>query len=680
MTNAHGLMTLFSEARRPCYIGGEGDKKVSVLNIEKHFLTDFGEASRREWLDTNGIGGYASATLSGALSRGTHGLLVVRPGASGTPHVLLSTLEEALVLDGRRYTFSTQQYRDAVYPHGYRFLEKFRMDPFPVWTYHIEGYRFEKMVFLVHGENTVVLIYQPLTAAPVRFELRPLLACRAGGQRRQANDPWPPYPTPVYHSEAGLFEVASGEGMPTLRLLVRHAEFQPDGYWYRHFKYTADAEMAGSALEDLYSHGLFSVPIDALHPMAYLVATTEPYDSITLERLIQMRRREINRRSQIVDALPSKDEFLRNLALASDAFLVASPERRGLMITVGHPWPGPPAESALACLPGLLLATRRFDKAKSVLTAFLNDQGPDHAMVAVPGLIDTGPACVEEPLWLILALYHYAHATLDYDFVSERAYSLVTAWICSREGAGCTGLRMDAATGLLATAPPSGSGGWVQRVEINALWYNALRVMERFADRFGFISDRAQFSAQAQAIATSFRAIFWAEEVGYLYDAVEGARKDSTLRPFQVLAVSLPFDLLAADSARSVVDTVRAKLLTPFGLRVCALESGGAPHEPRLHDAGPAPRPADPRIVWPWLLGSFVTAYLKVYGRSNVRRRYLESLARPLRGHLREAGIGTISERFFIGERVDPEGCTAGARNVAEVLRMSLMLENGGTE
>src|SRR5262249_20899194 len=293
-------------------------------------------------------------------------------------------------------------------------------------------------------------------AASARFELRPLLAYRDHRQRCRENPGLQRHPTQPYNAETGLLEVAPYAGMPPLRLLARHAEFLADGFWYRHFKYAANRPETGAVEEDLYSYGVLALTLDSLHPTAYLVATTEDYDSITLERLIQMRRREINRRTQILDAVPSNDEFLRNLALAADAFLISPATRRGLTITLGYPWAVPAYAPAPACLPGLTLTTRRYDKAKAVLSACLEREG-------WKGTAPSRAADPEEPLWLLYALYQYAQATRDYDFVVRKAYPVMAEWVHVLRRGDYAGLVLDESH--LLAHPAQG----VKAVDTNAL-------------------------------------------------------------------------------------------------------------------------------------------------------------------------------------------------------------------
>ncbi|MGH9556941.1 MAG: amylo-alpha-1,6-glucosidase [Terriglobales bacterium] len=633
-------------------------------------------ATSCEWLETNGLGGFASSTIAGLNTRRYHGLLMAATKPPVGRMLLLSKLEETLVLGEQRFELSANQYPGVVHPQGYRYLKQIRLDPFPVFVYEIEGVELEKSVFMVQGENTTVVQYalraKEGTAPQCRLEVRPLIAFRDYHSTTHANDSFNRH----VESTAGLATVVPYEGVPALHFAHDAAELEVGGDWYRDFEYAVERERGLDFHEDLYSPFVLHFDL-ARRPQATVMASTEALDAA---RAGEYREQEIARRKTVIAAAPADDDFVRALVVAAHQHIVARGGQK--TIIAGYPWFADWGRDTMIALPGLCLTTGRSDMARQILLAF--------ARVVDRGMLpnrfpDAGDApeynTVDATLWFFEAARAYRAATGDDAFVRENLYPVVAGIIDWHLRGTRYGIRVDH-DGLLASGEPGVQltwmdakvGDWVitprhgKAVEIQALWYNALCVMEEFARDFGDAPARKRYAALAENAKAAFNTSFWNDAAGCLYDVVSNDSRDASLRPNQILAVSLSYGMLPPERARSVVKAVERQLLTPYGLR--SLAPGDPQYRPR-YEGDPRSRDSayHQGTVWPWLMGPFLTAYCKVNWHSKQAREQARKWLEPLQAHLSEAGLGQISEIFDAEAPHRPRGCFAQAWSVAEVLR-----------
>ena len=645
--------------------------------FDQSVCRDLELAGRREWLEANGIGGFASSTITGMNTRRYHGLLTAATRPPVGRMVLLSKLEETLVADGRRIDLSCNRYPGAIHPQGHLYLKQFRQDPFPVFVYEIDGIQIEKSVFMVHGENTTVVQYA--ASAPCALELRPLIAFRdyhATTHENGAIDP-------SIEIEPGLVTCAPYRGLPKLRLAHTTGEARQTGDWYRNFEYEAERQRGLDYREDLFNPMVLRLDLQD-SPRAAVIASTELHFAAEAEGL---RSAEIARRTAIRDAAPVDDPFVRTLVEAADQFIV----RRGGHSTViaGYHWFSDWGRDTMIALPGLTLATGRYDDARNILLAFA--ASADRGML--PNRFpDAGEApeynTVDATLWFFEAVRAFAVYTGDYGFLRDQLYDVLAGIVAWHERGTRYGIRV-ADDGLLEAGEPGAQltwmdakvGDWVvtprhgKPVEIQALWYNALRVMEDLARRFGRDADCAHYQGMASRARTSFAGLFWNDAAGCLFDVVNGEARDGSIRPNQVLAVSLFHTMLAPEQAKSVVAVVERHLLTPYGLRSLA------PSDPQYRgrfEGDPASRDSayHQGTVWPWLMGPFLSAYLNVNGR------WAAEWLAEFRRFVQDEGLGQIPEVFDGDAPHRPGGCIAQAWSVAELLRCTVLqsLHERGSE
>jgi predicted glycogen debranching enzyme len=546
----------------------------------------------------------------------------------------------------------------------------------------VNGLLLEKVLFMLSGENTTVVRYRLLRPEEDRFAvlaLRPFVAFRDYHSLTKENEGIQRLPL---KEEPGLLQLRPYDGLPTLTLCHNAIGFTVRPDWYRQFEYLEEANRGLDFREDLFTHGYFSFDLSSKNPLAFVAAALNEKGIVSTRQVEEWEAQETARRLAIKAHPDSVDPFAQQLQLAADAFVIRRADGASSVIA-GYHWFTDWGRDTMISLPGLTLTTRRFDLAKSILSSFLkySDQGmlpnrfPDR----------DGPPefnTVDATLWLFHAVHEYFLATNDLTFLREEAFPKLEEIIDWHLKGTRYGIGMDAADSLLKAGEPGVQltwmeakiGDWVvtprqgKAVEVNALWHNAMRVMEMFSRTFKN-EERTEFYRQrALAIQKSFNQFFWNADANCLFDCILDGVPDKKIRPNQIIAVSLPYPLLSLDRAQAVVQVVKQELLTRYGLRSLA------PDDPEYRpiyrgDRYERDSAYHQGTVWPWLIGPFVDAYLNAFGRSAESVGYLKSLFEGLRQHLSEAMLGSISEIFDAEPPHTPRGCGAQAWSVAEVLR-----------
>jgi predicted glycogen debranching enzyme len=653
------------------------------IEFDRSVCGSLSEASSREWLETNGIGGFACSTIMGLNTRRYHALLTASTQPPVGRVVLLSKVEEILVLGDQRFELSANQYQgDVIHPRGFEYLDSFRLDPFPVFRYRCgDDVQVEKTVLLVQGENAAVIQYEllgDLHGRACSLEIRPLIAFRDYHGTTHANDAI----RQDVDVQPGMAIIRPYPGLPSLYFAHNAQSIDSSGFWFYNFEYERERERGLDFLEDLYSPFLLRFDL-AGNASATIVASTLRHAPEEARWLLD---REVQRRARIAKTSPQEDPFATVLACAADQFIVARGDQKSVI--AGYPWFGDWGRDTMISLPGLTLVTGRYEDARNILRAFA--RSIDRGML--PNRFpDSGETpeynTVDATLWMFHAVHELLRYTGDYDFVRAELYQPLAGIIGSHEQGTRYGIRLDS-DGLLEAGEPGLAltwmdarvmdarvGGWVvtprlgKPVEIQALWHNALRVMAHLASEFGDGAAGTRYTALADRARERFLQVFWNDATGCLYDVVnQDGAADASIRPNQIFAVSLPYPLLTGEPALRVVDVVEWELLTPYGLRTLS------PRDPNYrgrYDGDPRSRDGayHQGTVWPWLLGPFLTSYVKVHSYTPESRGRADRFLDPLRAHLREAGLGQISEVFDGDTPQRPGGCFAQAWSVAEVLR-----------
>ncbi len=640
-------------------------------------------ATGREWLETNGLGGYASSTIIGLNTRRYHGLLVAATNPPTERMVLLSKLEETLVIGDQRFGLGVNRYPGAIHPQGYQFLQRFRLDPFPRWTYRAGGVELEKAVCMIHGENTVIVRYLVTPTdgrkdVPISLELRPLIAFRDHHALTHEN----PALDSSFSDDAGSIRLQPYSSLNPMYLSHSADAVEPTGYWYRGFEYWMEQERGLDFREDLFN------PCALRHSFApgssmFVIASTVPHEVSEAEGLI---RCEIDRRTALVPATYKGNPLLDPLYRAADRFIVARGDQK--TIIAGYHWFTDWGRDTMIALPGLTVATGRYEIARSILQEFA--KYVDYGMI--PNRFpDAGEApeynTVDATLWYFEAVRAYVEQTNDLDFVRKNLYDVLIGIVDWHVRGTRYGIRVDD-DGLLTSGTEGEQltwmdarvGDWVvtprrgKPVEIQALWYNAVCVLEELSYRFEAYGTAGKYAKMASKAKRSFRTHFWNAETDCLFDVIDGDTRDGSIRPNQLIAVSLRYSMVTRERALKILRVVERDLVTPYGLRSLA------PSDPKyVGQYGGDPKRRDGAYhqgtVWSWLMGPYISALLRVHKGSSTVKAKANGLLEPFTEHLYHAGLGQVSEIFDGDPPHTPRGCIGQAWSVGELLRVAVSLD-----
>lgn len=651
-----------------------------MIEIDQEGCCNLETALSREWLETNGIGGFSSSTIVGLNTRRYHGLLTAATRPPVGRLVLLSKLEETLIIDGQRYELSANQYPGVVHPQGFLYQTGFRLDPFPRFTYETQGVRLEKSVFMVQGENTTVVQYDifktqaQADSSSLSLEIRPLIAFRDYHSTTHENSALNPH----VQTENGLATIKPYGDLQALHFAHDAAAIDINAFWYRNFQYVVEQERGLDFAEDLFSPCAFTFDLNASASIS-IIASTDRRD---VSKANAYRKAELERREVLSGNSAEARVLVNALTSAANQFLVA--RERCKTVIAGYHWFSDWGRDTMIALPGLTLATGHAEIAKSILAEFAAhvDQGmlpnrfPDAGETPEYNTVDA-------TLWFFEAVRSLLQYTNDYEFVRVNLYAVLSDIIDWHIRGTRYNIHVDE-DGLLYSGEPGVQltwmdakvGDWVitprhgKPVEIQALWYNALRVMEDLAQNFQDQKAKTNYANMAERARESFNRLFWNQEVGCLYDVVDGDARDGSVRPNQVFAISLTHSMVSAERAEQILLVIERELLTPRGLRSL---SPGDPRYAGRYEGDSRSRDSvyHQGTVWPWLMGSYITAYVKTFGEQlghKVAEDWLDNFSK----HLDEACLGQVSEIFDADAPHTPRGCVAQAWSVAEILRAAV--------
>lgn len=657
----------------------------------------------REWLVSNGLGGYASGTLSGAATRRYHSFLVAALPARLGRMVMFNHLSELLRLpDGRTFLFGGEERPETLELHGADYLVEFRLENgLPVWRYEVDGVIFEKRILLPHLQNTVHITYRLISGSgAVRLKLRPSVHFRPHEAAVSVDHPGPYTIT----ATDGLYELSvRGASLPPLRMYLygHKTAFTMDPQRLPEILYRVEQARGYQSRGTLWSPGYFRVTLSE-GMAATLVASTESWETIQALAPDAAFRAEHERRQQLIAAAhPAlRTGPVRELILAADQFIIepggrvedaararaAGDEVR--TVIAGYHWFTDWGRDTMISLEGLTLTTGRIVEAGYILRTFA------HYICdgLIPNLFPEGEKqglyhTADATLWYFHALHRYLQITNDRQtlrLLLPKLEDVIQHHVRgTRFGIGvdpADGLLRQGAEGYQLTWMDAKVGDWVvtprrgKAVEINALWYNALRLLEGWLREEKDEASAAPIANHADRVYDSFNRRFWSDEFGYLFDIVDvqgepGALatggNDPACRPNQILAIALDHPVLEPERWRVVLTVVKDRLLTPVGLR--SLAPGHPDYKPKYFgDLRARDAAYHQGTVWAWLIGPFIDAWLKVYPEDQPGgHQFLEGFI----DHLHEACIGSISEVFDAEEPFTPRGCVAQAWSVAEILR-----------
>ena len=664
-------------------------RSPAPIDVPREVCTLYPRSSRLEWLLTNGTGGFAMGTAAGSNTRRYHGLLVASLHPPVERMVTLSRLEETALTDRGDVPLSVNQYPNTLYPDGYTRLVRFTFDDGPVWTWSVGDVLIERRVLLVPSEQTVLVRYA--SSAPVRLRVEPLLALRDYHALTHRNpDAWTGFEEQAVPA-GRVVRFQPYASLPSLRLVHRGGAFRGAPVWHENVEYLEELDRGLDFREDLLLPGSFELELLPGRPQL-VSATVEPAAAVNLDTL----GARFQRTAPVGPAAVSRPvrrhadepgEARARLERAANAYLVRRADRSATVIA-GYPWFTDWGRDTMISLPGLLVARGQLQLAREVLEGFLAHL--DGGLVPNRFPDAAGPAeynTVDATLFMFQAVHAWEQAGGSPAFIREVFYPAACGILDAHLRGTHHGIRVDPVDGLLVAGGPGSNLTWMDArvdgvpvtprhgkpVEVNALWYNALRLSERWARQFGDGPRARSFAREADLVAGAFDRAFWNDARRCCFDVILPEGPDARLRPNQLFAVGLPFPLLDGRRRAMVLEAVEVALVTPVGLRTLAR---GEPGYRPSYRGPPSERDAayHQGLVWPWLVGPYVDALFAVRGDSAETRGRARAAIGPLVARMEAGCLGQLPECFEPEPPFRPVGAPAQAWSVAEVLRVLVRL------
>ncbi|MBL7107278.1 MAG: glycogen debranching enzyme family protein [Phycisphaerae bacterium] len=650
----------------------------------------------KEWLLTNSRGGYASGTVIGCNMRRYHGHLIGSLNPPVNRIMALPNCLETIASKDSAIQLSTFEFDRKIHPQGFTYQKAFRQDTGVHFDYQINKLDLEltKSIYLAPDSDTVALVYDFIKVGRiVDFTVSPFVALRNFHHLQK--------------SDASLFSITSHNSLtishenpqsPKLTITSDSMQYSQNPQWWYDFVYRIDSRRGQDFKEDLWTPGFFKASIDSPCKLVIWANLTDANSAPQkhYDNLQDLQKDLSKHQNKVITSVKTKDNLFKKLSIAADQFIckrtASGPASTQYTILAGFPWFADWGRDAFISLPGLLLCTKRYDVAKSVLTTFAH--AVDKGMV--PNRFDDIASTahfnsIDASLWFINAAFEYLEASDDRrTFESE-----LIGTICDIVQAYHDGTRFDThadADALIIAGDVNTQLTWMdakchgiaftprygKAVEINALWYNALcRLAQYYSDTD--IDKAEHYHRMADSVQQSFIKTFWNPDTKCLNDHVlPNGRANSSIRPNQIFAVSLAFSPLPADMQKSVVEITAEKLLTPYGLRT--LDPLDSNYQPRYEgNQFQRDQAYHQGTVWPFLIGHFIDAYLKVNKNSKKSKTQAKKFLQPLLQHFQsDSCLGSISEIFDAEHPQLPKGCFAQAWSVAELLRAYCRINNIG--
>jgi glycogen debranching enzyme len=620
-------------------------QSLQSVNTPSDVCKAFAESSKLEWLETNGTGAFAMGTVSGVNTRRYHALLVASLRPPVERYVLLSHFEDQAMIGDQTFSLGACQYPGVIANRGFELLEEFCPSPHATWRYRLGDALLEKQVYLVPGKQAVVVRYRADRA--LTLSLRPFLAYRDYHSLAHANDAL----NQGVEIKPGVVRMTPYAGLPPLELFSK-GNFTADPHWYLDFEHLAELERGLDFREDLFTPGVLTLSL-APNEWSHVCASIDGAEPLDPPRV-------------------------------RDPFIVRRADGRPTIIA-GYPWFTDWGRDTMISLPGLLIAPGRLHEARQIIEGFLEHANNGIIPNRFPDAGETPEYnTADATLWMFQAVRIWLEAGGDRRFLEDVFYPAAKVIVDWHMRGTWYGIGVDPDDGLLRAGTAGTQLTWMDAkvrdwvvtprhgkpVEINALWHGALLSLAEWAAEVGDVSGASEYHTSALRVRDSFRAKFWNAERQCLYDVLTIEGPVAKLRPNQLFALSLPYDLLTIDQQQAVVRIVERELLTPVGLRT--LERSDPEYRSR-YEGSPVDRDGayHQGTVWPWLLGPYIDAYLAAFGQSAETLQYCRDLLGALDFESSTRGcLGSIAEIYDGDEPREPRGCPAQAWSVAEIERV----------
>jgi len=671
--------------------------KLPAISLSQEMLSHFDDAIQKEWIITNGLGGYASSTVLDINTRKYHGLLVAAFHPPGGRRVCLAKLDEEIGIGRNTYPLGANEFQNGIFPQGHTFLREFTVSPFPKYVYAVKDVEVKKTIFMPREKNAAIAVYNVSNKSVFDVEIRvfPLINWRP---IHSVTDRWKIPWEFIQEQRDKEVDIRFSVPRSVLMMKATGGHYIAAGRWVEGIYYREEAVRGESCLDDCYQTGYFEVGVKANKKEDFAITAVADKNEVEARKILAempatmydieaSQEQEMKHRENLLakfyeehESLPPKD-WLNWVVLATDMFVVKGVGDVQKSVIAGYHWFEAWARDTFISMPGLMLVTGRFEDAREVFLTFKKHckQG------LIPNFLSdqlgqSAYNAVDATLWFVNAVLQYLKYANDFKFVQEQLWETLKTIIENHAKGTVFNIHVDS-DGLLfhgsqltwmdATVdgqPITPRAG--KAVEVEALWYNALKTMELLADGFKDKRESEKYAQMAEKAKKSFAEKFWNSEKNCLFDVVSEHERDDSLRPNQIIAAALDFTMLDNVKNERIVDVVHHELLTPYGLRTLSrsdpkyigVYAGDRRSRDKAYHNG---------TVWPWLLGLFTTAFLKTKGYAEYRREYAlkKFLLSLFTERIFEGGLGTISEIFDGEPPHTPRGCIAQAWSVAEPLR-----------
>lgn len=656
------------------------------MEFGKGYWKTFGAGVEREWVITNGIGGYCGSTIINASARMHHAYLVASLHAPVERYAVLNKIDEEIIIGDKTYSFATNGRPGGWNDEGQKYLQRFVYDELPHFTYQAEGTFITKTLCFEWEKNTIAVGYDIMNGPKAAtYEITPFFTYRDHNQRAEKSD----LKFNMDFVDKKTLELVPKKNKKiSVKFYVSNGKFVENEEKYDHdMELQTEINTGGEPINNSFTPYKAVVKLAPFeHKKVSVICTIENKFEKDAFKIIEKGTERIRK---LKENAGYTDEFANSLVQAADQFIVQRESTGNKTIMAGYPWFTDWGRDTMIALQGLTLSTKRFEDARGILKSFamyvnkglVPNMFPDEGLKPLYNTADAS-------MWYFYSVDKYLEYTgsdEDYAFIKEEIYpkleeiihyySTKTDFSIYMEedglihaGGGYDQVTwMDVRVGTWVVTPRHG-----KPVEINALWYNALRVMEKLSPRFGIITKYGKTSEEYGEMAAkakdSFNKEFWNKKLNCLYDVADGQVSDDKIRCNQIYAVSLPYTMLDDAKSKAVVEKVISELYATYGLKT--LNSDNPEYQPyykgRLHDRDAAYHQG---TSWAFPLGALVSAYVKVYGNDEDAKAYARHLIEPMQDHLRDGCIGSIAEIFDGNEPNVSRGTYAQAWSVGEILR-----------
>lgn len=642
-----------------------------MIRFGKHELKDFSSAIAKEYLITNGIGGYATSTICGANIRKYSALLVACLNPPVDRRLLVSKLDETLYIGDKKFKLYSNEYIDRTKDNGYLNQLSFECEFFPVQNFEVNGVFISKKVTMVYGKNTTIITYHVRNNnTPITLRLEALINNRDHHGNTSIGD----FKCMQENVRSGVrikFDINEIE----IYLKSDQAEYFEESRWFENMFYFNEYQRGLDNFDNHYIPGYFEITLQPNETKEFTITASTEDEEVLVGKhyfIVEKQRKE-----ELIKRLPVKDELTKLLALACDQFIVKRKSTNTATVIAGYPWFTDWGRDTMIALPGLTLSTGRFEEAKELLLTFAKyeKQGLIPNMFPDTG-VDPIYNTIDATLWYFNAVDKYIKYTGDYKFIEDYIFETLTSMLKHHINGTLFNIGMDKEDNLLKGGNKDVQLTWMdvkikdwtvtprqgKAVEINALWYNAVCIYTELCKKFKI--EYRFYENLADKIKRSFLKQFWNEKANYFYDYIDGEEYNEQIRPNGIIALSLPYTMINEDMAKKAIATAFEKLYATYGLRT--LDSidkeykeifiGGIVERDSAYHQG---------TVWSWLIGPFITAVSKWYKDKELCKK----LILPFFDHLQDRCIGNISEVFDGNSPHIARACFAQAWGAAELLR-----------